>query len=187
MRRYVLTGGHGVGKSSILLALEKAGEHVIFEAAASVRALARANGIAFADDSPHFEAETLTLHLQRERGVSPSARRVFLDRGAPDHLAYSRVGRWPLTPDEVAVCTATHYDLAFMIDPPPGGVPTLGQAEQLFCNRLLTAIEAVYAEVGTPVVRVPFEPCRDRVRFILNSVADDPPTRLVPPIRPEPD
>ncbi|MBX6389437.1 MAG: AAA family ATPase [Frankia sp.] len=172
------TGGYGVGKSSSILALERAGEHVVFEAAASIRALSRAEGFPFAEDSPNFESEVLALHLERERRVNPTAQRVFLDRGAPDHLAYSRVGRWPLTPEEVAACISSQYDLVFMIDPPSAGVPTLGRAERLFSDRLVTAIEAVYAEIGTSLRRVPYGACEDRVRFILNTVAGGHPTTL---------
>lgn len=171
MRRFVLTGGHGVGKTSTILALEQMGEHVVFEAASSVRALGRAQGVPFAEDGPDFEATALALHLQRERAIPEAARRLFLDRGAPDHLAYCQVGRWSLSEAEAAACRTARYDAAFLVDPPPGGVPTLGRAETRFCERLVRAIEEVYRQAGTPLVRVPYAECRNRALFILDTVS----------------
>jgi predicted ATPase len=170
MRRFALTGGHGVGKSSIILWLERTGEAVSFEAASSVRALERARGVAFPEDNPRFESTALTLHLQRERALPRSEPRIFLDRGAPDHLAYSRVGRWPLSPAEINTCLAARYDAAFLIEPPPGGVPALDRVESRFCQRLVHAIEQIYREIGTPIIWVPYGPCTDRARFILDTV-----------------
>ncbi|MBI1758780.1 MAG: ATP-binding protein [Actinobacteria bacterium] len=173
MKRFVLTGGHGVGKSSIILALEQAGEHVIFEAAASIRAADRAHGSPFPDDHDDFESRALRLHLRRERLIPGSAQRVFLDRGAPDHLAYAQVGRWTLTAQEEAACRSAHYDAAYLVEPPPDGVPTLGRVEARFCERLVTALERVYRDTGTPIVHVPHVACHDRCLFVLHHAATD--------------
>lgn len=51
MQRFVLTGGHGVGKSSLIAALELRGEHVSHEAAATIRRLGRAGGDPFPEDA----------------------------------------------------------------------------------------------------------------------------------------
>lgn len=77
MKRYVLTGGHGVGKSSIIAALEQRGEHVVHEAAATVRILGHARGQPFPEDDSSFESSALSLHLQRESRVPATAHRVF--------------------------------------------------------------------------------------------------------------
>jgi len=118
VKRFVLTGGHGVGKTSILLALEASGQHVVSEAAGALRRLERAKGNPFPEDAADFESRALGLHLLREEAVTPIAARVFFDRGAADHLAYSRVGRWPLSETEQQICTEIAYDAAFLIEPP---------------------------------------------------------------------
>jgi predicted ATPase len=170
VKRYVLTGGHGVGKSSIIAALEQRGEHVVHEAAATVRDLARARGEPFPEDSADFESRALSVHLQRESRVAATARRVFLDRGAPDHMAYSRAGSWPLTKTELAACRSARYDLAFLAEPPSSGLPTVGRVEAAFCRRLVAAIEDIYAELGVTVVRLPYRPVDERVALILHTV-----------------
>ena len=180
MKRYVLTGGHGVGKSSVIAELELRGEHVVHEAAATIRSVGRAQGQAFPEDMPDFESRALSLHFQRESQVPTSAQRVFFDRGAPDHLAYSRTGRWPLTQAEVAACRSTHYDLAFLAEPPSSGPPTVDRVEAAFCRRLVAAIEETYTELGTPVVKLPYGPVSDRVALVLRTVHASAATLVVP-------
>jgi predicted ATPase len=170
MKRYVLTGGHGVGKSSVIAALELRGEYVVHEAAATIRSLGRARSQSFPEDTPDFESGALSLHLQRESWVPAIASRVFLDRGAPDHLAYSRAGRWPLTEAEVAACRSARYDLAFLAEPPSSGLPTVGRVEAAFCRRLVAAIEEVYTQLGISIIRLPYGPVDKRVALILHTV-----------------
>lgn len=183
MKRYVLTGGHGVGKSSVIAALEHRGEHVAYEAAATIRSLGHARGQPFPEDIPDFEGRALSLHLQRESRVPATAHRVFFDRGATDHLAYSRIGGWPLTEAEVAACRSVRYDLAFLAEPPSSGLPTVGRVEAAFCRRLVAAIEEIYTELGIPVVRLPYGPVGERVALIVHTVRVDPATLTVPPHR----
>jgi len=167
VRRFVLTGGHGVGKTSIIAALEMLGENVVHEAASTVRAADRARGLAFPEDETNFEMRVLGLHLRREEEVRPEASRFFLDRGAPDHLAYAQVGHWSLGTAETSRCLGARYDAAFMIEPPPGGVPTLNRGEVEFCRRLTGALERVYQEMAIPLVRVPHGPLDARCRSVL--------------------
>ena len=129
-------------------------------------------GTPFPTDDPGFEAKALCLHLAREAAVPSLARRVFFDRGALDHLAYARSGHWELTPAEIRSCTRPRYDLAFLIEPPPAGIPTLSHAEAAFVGQLVAQIEIVYAEAGIPLIRVPYRPCDERARLILHQVTD---------------
>jgi predicted ATPase len=152
------------------LALEQFGEHVVFEAASSIRAVERAQGLTFPEDDSGFESKALALHLRREAQVPRTAPRVFLDRGAPDHLAYAQVGHWSLTASEVASCTQTGYDLAFLVEPPPDGVSTLNRVEAAFCHRLVYAIEEAYRALRIPIVRVSYATLDVRVQFILGTL-----------------
>ncbi|MBS3072170.1 AAA family ATPase [Candidatus Pacearchaeota archaeon] len=87
-KKYILTGAPGSGKSSVLLELEKRGEHVIREAAEDVIKLAQAKGIEEPWINPDFQKEILELQLKREERIPPDASRVFIDRGILDGLAY---------------------------------------------------------------------------------------------------
>lgn len=172
MHRFVLTGGHGVGKTSLLHALEEAGETVVQEAAAAIRALGRARGNPFPEDALDFESRALALHLHREVAVPTTTTRLFLDRGAPDYLAYTQIGHWTLTDTEIATASAATYDLALIVelpDPPPA---TLDRGETAFCRRLVATLHRQYDELGIPVVRVPYGPVDDRIRFIVDTIAE---------------
>lgn len=167
VKRFLLTGGHGVGKTSILLALEARGQHVVFEAAEAVQRVERARGNAFSDDDADFESRALALHVLREEAVNPVADRVFFDRGAADHLAYSRVGRWPLREAEKQICSEITYDAAFLIEPPPDR-HHLDRVEHAFNQRLVAQVESLYTELGVPLWRIPYAPLVARVAEVLD-------------------
>src|SRR5271156_4950018 len=81
MRRYVLTGTPGCGKTSIIRALEVAGYFVVEEAATDIIALRHAQGI----DKPWTGASSIddivNLQKQRQRQVASLATAVqFHDR-----------------------------------------------------------------------------------------------------------
>jgi predicted ATPase len=179
MKRIVLTGGHGVGKSSLLLALEESGEHVVFEAAGHVRQLDRARGIAFPEDEPNFESRALARHLSREEAVAGRVGRVFFDRGAPDHLAYARVGHWHLGRAETAACRSRRYDLVVLVEPPPHGVANLTRVEAQFCERLVGELERVYAALGMVVRRLTWDNIDRRTEAVLNLASGTLDARLL--------
>jgi predicted ATPase len=167
--RFVLTGGHGVGKSSLIRALESHGEAVIYEAAQDVRLRLEAQGVAFPTDRDDFESLCLTLHRQREERVMSGTERVFLDRGAPDHLVYAELGHWILTSQEVDYCLAANYDGVFLVLPHEPLLPTLSRSERTFSRRLSEALHKMYAErLGMVVHEVPPGALTERVGFVLD-------------------
>lgn len=90
--KYVLTGGPGSGKSSILLELERRGEYIVREAAEDVIKLQQARGIENPWVLPNFQDQILTLQVQREERIPKDIKRVFIDRGILDGLAYTEIG-----------------------------------------------------------------------------------------------
>lgn len=67
MKRFILTGAPGAGKTAILRQLELDGFSVVEEAATDVIALGQANGIAEPWTHPEFLAEIFKLQQVRER------------------------------------------------------------------------------------------------------------------------
>lgn len=170
-QRFVLTGGHGVGKSSLIRALEAQGEEVLYEAAQDMRLLLEAQGSVFPTDRVDFESLCLALHRQREKNVRISAERIFLDRGAPDHLVYAELGHWALTSDEKDFCSAARYDAVFLVVPHGSAQCTLSRSERVFSERLTRALYDMYARrLGLPVHHVPPGTLTQRVNFLLRSV-----------------
>lgn len=89
MKRYVLTGAPGCGKSSVLLELENRGFEVIREAAQDVIQRYHAKGIEKPWEDVMFQDEVLKLQLFREDKFQKD-KTYFLDRGVIDGLAYAR-------------------------------------------------------------------------------------------------
>jgi len=95
--KYVLTGGPGSGKSSIILSLEALGCYVVREAAEDVIRLRQAHGIAEPWKEIDFQDKILALQLRREKEAEKIGKPItFLDRGTLDGLAYYQIqGREP--------------------------------------------------------------------------------------------
>jgi len=91
VKKYVLTGGPGSGKSSILLGLEQQGEYVIREAAEDYIRLRQAQGQKEPWTEQDFQDKILELQLQRESKILSGIERVFIDRGILDGLAYYQI------------------------------------------------------------------------------------------------
>jgi predicted ATPase len=114
MKKYVLTGGPGTGKSSIILSLEAKGEYVIREGAEDYIRLRQAAGAKTPWTEPDFQDRILDLQLQREARVPKGATRVFIDRGVADGLAYAKEGTETYKRIEDAG-KITRYDKIFSI------------------------------------------------------------------------
>lgn len=170
MKRFVLTGGHGVGKSSLIRELEARGEVITEEAAQDVRLRLEAHGEGFPVDRDDFESLCLALHLQREDRVPSSAERVFHDRGAPDHLAYAELGPWALSAEEISYCMAARYEAVFLVLPHDQAARTLPRTERAFSDRLSHALHDLYAvRLGMVVHEVPPGGLTDRVNYVLDQ------------------
>jgi predicted ATPase len=87
MRRFIITGAPGAGKTAIIRQLELDGFSVVEEAATDVIAVARAQGIAEPWTDPSFI--DLVTNLQRQRQIRASYQ--------PDEIQFH---------DRSAVCTA---------------------------------------------------------------------------------
>jgi len=172
MKRFVLTGGHGVGKTSLILALEQCGEWVIREAGGDLLRYRRALGQPFPTDEKDFEAAVLRLHIEREQKVPVGIRRVFIDRGRPDHLAYSRLFHWPLPAELQEAVMAVRYDAVFFIDGSSEyGVGLRPEAEKRESQRIAEEIMKVYQELNYTLQYVPPAALQERVKHIL-AIAD---------------
>lgn len=83
MRRFILTGTPGAGKTAILRRLEQEGFGVVEEAATDVIALEQANGVAAPWTDPGFIDRVVDLQKQRQLRAAALAEPVqFHDRSA---------------------------------------------------------------------------------------------------------
>ncbi len=80
MKRYILTGAPGCGKTSILRSMEVAGYAVVEEAATDIIALRHAQGSAEPWTQPSFIDDITNLQKQRQMRATDSPEVQFYDR-----------------------------------------------------------------------------------------------------------
>ncbi len=99
MRRYILTGAPGAGKTAILRLLERRGHPVVEEAATDVIALASAQGRSEPHRSPGFIDDILALQqLRQARADFAPAPAVFFDRSPVCTWALAAFLNYPASP-----------------------------------------------------------------------------------------
>lgn len=169
MKKYILTGGPGTGKSTLILALEKQGEHIIKEAAEDHIKLRQAQGQPEPWTEPDFQDEILDLQIQREQRIPKEAERVFIDRGATDGLAYAQPGT-EIYKRLLQEAKTRKYEKVFLIE-------TLGTTEKTEVRRenheeavkLAQKLEQIYKYLGYEVIRIPVGTVQERLEKILKE------------------
>jgi len=93
MKKYIITGPPGSGKSSIMFSGEMDyGYHVVREVAEDYIKKRQAAGIKEPWTEANFQERILEIQVQRESRIPVDAGIVWLDRGIPDGLAYVKEG-----------------------------------------------------------------------------------------------
>lgn len=97
MKRYIVTGAPGAGKTAIIRQLETEGFSVVEEAATDVIALQQAKGISEPWTSPDFIDAVVSLQQTRERRAAAVADLVqFHDRSVVCTAALAEYLRFPM-------------------------------------------------------------------------------------------
>ncbi len=167
--RFVITGGPGVGKTTILRELERLGHHVVPETGRAIikEEQQKPNGILPWKDLYTFQILVVARQLALETRIEGSP--AFLDRGVLDGLAYCIAGNIP-TPPELEI-VRPNYKGVFLLDPLGTYATDAERKEDAeHARRIHSAIETVYTRSGIPLVRVPVLPPAERTQYILEHV-----------------
>jgi predicted ATPase len=98
MKRFILTGTPGAGKTAILRQLERDGFSIVEEAATDVIALARAQGVAEPWTQPSFIDDVVELQrLRQQRAAREPVDRQFHDRSAVCTVALAEFLGYPIS------------------------------------------------------------------------------------------
>lgn len=184
LRKYVLTGGTSVGKTTIIDMLAKL-KHPTFPEFSRIiinRELKKDDGILPWTKPALFQEmyakEQAREEIDIEKYMHGDKDYIFMDRCVVDGIAFCQHAGVPI-PGEIGShmqklrAEARDYDLIFILGPldqyhfDEGRV--MKPEESLSIQGLL---EKAYIEYGYELIPVPFMPPEDRVRFILEKVRE---------------
>jgi predicted ATPase len=171
---YVISGGPGTGKTTLIKLLEARGYATIPEMARHCIDEQLALGKTMQDIGQNqlaFQQEIVEHQLTAERNA-PKDRVTFFDRGIPDSLAYYRYNHLP--EDEVIqrALAGCSYKKVFLLDPLPLVSDYARQETERQQRELCALIQDVYMHLPFPIVHVPVLPVDERVAFILKHVEE---------------
>lgn len=174
-RFFVLTGGPGSGKTTLIEALKQAGFPAAPEAGRGIiRDQVAIGGPALPwQDRALFAELMLSWELRSWHAAHAESGPVFFDRGVPDTIGYLRLCGLPVPDHAVSAAEKFRYARRVFIAPPWPEIfaPDKERKQTLDeARRTHDSVAGVYAELGHELVPLPLVPVEDRVRFILDEV-----------------
>jgi predicted ATPase len=169
-QKYVLTGGPGIGKTTILDLMSLRGFAIVPEAARYIIEIEQSqDGDALPwKDNSKFQKKVMDRQLELESDLDDSV--VFLDRGLIDGYGYcNHFGT--IAPEGLVEMSANRYEKIFLLDQLPNYKNDESRLEDFEeATRIHESIADAYISLGYELIRVPVLAPEDRVEFILNRI-----------------
>jgi len=174
MEKYILTGGPGVGKTTILNELGKSGEMTLSEAAREIIAEEQKKepGILPWTNLAEFQKRTMQRQVQQEReAVQHKPTRIFQDRSLVDSIAYAEVGGINVPDGLYELVEQANYSRVFFLEQLPFYKQDKERKEDSeLAQRIHQRLYQVYDRLGFDLVPVPVcNSIEERVQFVLRE------------------
>lgn len=174
--KYIITGGPGAGKTSLLQALKAAGYFCSEEASRQIitEEVTKGSGCLPWTNLSCFAPKVLERTIELYTQTAANTGITFFDRGIPDIMAYQKAAGLPIDNRYYAAVQQHPYQpLAFIL--PPWKAIYINDAErwQTFEEsvHLYEFLRETYQTLGFTLVTVPLESVGNRMHFILQSIA----------------
>ncbi|MDO6434093.1 AAA family ATPase [Flavitalea sp. BT771] len=175
MPKYIITGGPGAGKTSLLQGLHRSGYPCQAEASRQliIEEKERDSGCLPWLDLPCFAGKVLQ-RMVSSFDAAGNTGPVFFDRGIPDIIAYLRAAHLPVGELYHAALERYRYAPTVFLLPPWEEIyiqdserwQTFAEAAQLADH-----IWTVYRQAGYQVVALPLVPVQQRIIFIQDTLS----------------
>jgi predicted ATPase len=169
---YVISGGPGCGKTTMVNLLRERGYHTTIEHARHFLYTQRIKGRTVEEvrkNQLEFQLGVLNMQIEQEASLSPE-QIIFLDRALPDSLAYYRY--LYLEPDKrlFVALEKAYYKKIFILDLLPLVNDYARRENEAAQKKIHELIIEVYTSLSFPIVHVPVLPTEDRADLILNHL-----------------
>lgn len=171
---FVITGGPGVGKTTVIEILRKRGYRVVDETAREIieREMAKGSEVLPWKDLQEFQVQVFLRQSEKESSVLESSGQTFLDRSIIDGYAYCALGKVTPSP-EIVHLSPGRYAKVFLLERLPGYITDESRIEDLqFAKDIHSEIEKTYRSFGYEVIHVPVLNQEARVDFILRRLVE---------------
>lgn len=170
---FVLTGGPGGGKTTLLDALAEHDYRVMPESARSIIKERLATGLPPRPDPISFAQEILSSDIGKHQSVAACERATFFDRGVLDAL-YMLNKESVLTQADIAnAIEAFPYNpVVFLLPPWEEIYGTDAERDQTFKESLkvFEGMKSWYSQWGYQALEVPRDTIDERVKFVLQYI-----------------
>ena len=172
---FIVTGGPGSGKTTLIEALARAGFAVAAEAGRGVIREQQANGGGALPslDPLAFAAAMLARDLAAYDAYRDADGPVFFDRGIPDVVGYLRLEGLAVPADVLRAARAKRYRRRVFVCPPWPDIYVTDderkQTPEVAARTCQTMIET-YDGFGYDLVEVPRAPVVARLSFVLERI-----------------
>ena len=183
-KRFVVTGGPGTGKTTMILELEKLGFVCMPEVARQIiQEQMRTGGTALPWSDRKEYARLMLQRSIESYQQTPQLEPTFTDRGIPDTLGYARLIALNDDREMRAACDRYRYASPVFVTPPWEEIyETDSERKQDFAEvvRTFHFLTRTYEECGYTLVEVPQASPKERAMFILGHLG----LREADPVRP---
>lgn len=175
---YVISGGPGVGKTTLINGLRRAGFFTVEEDARRIikEQMARGgSGLPWKDKAQYarlmLDASVNTFQKVKAQPLQDT---VFFDRGVLDTICYMAMEGIQITPEVIArIGQCTYHSNVFILPPWNEIYTTDDERKQSWEEAIMTynKMREIYSSYGYTVTEVPKIPVNERVQFVIDSVS----------------